>query len=81
MLPFLKSRKAGSIMKAHYADGGMTTPEEAGEPNHALVAAAEDILSAIAMKDSGALADALEAAFQICDMEPHMEGPHEEGME
>ncbi len=40
------------------------------------MAAAEDLIAAIANKDASAVADALYAAFEYCDEQPHEEGPH-----
>lgn len=47
-----------------------------------LESAAQDLLDAIEKKDTKALAIALRAAFELCDSEPHEEGPHlEDGEE
>jgi hypothetical protein len=40
------------------------------------MSAADDLISAVHMKDSKAVADALKAAFEICDSMPHEEGQH-----
>lgn len=53
-----------------------------GEPmeipaEHPLASAAEDLISAVHSKDANAVAQALEAAFQICDSQPHYEGENE----
>jgi hypothetical protein len=37
---------------------------------------ASDILQAVEDKDAKALAELLHEAFQVCDMQPHEEGPH-----
>ena len=52
--------------------------DEGHEDSHPaeLMAAAEDLISAVNMKDASAVADAIKAAFQVCDMYPHEEGPH-----
>ena len=47
-----------------------------GDDDQALIAAAQDIMRAINMKDYKHLALALRSAFQILDSEPHDEGPH-----
>jgi rRNA processing protein Krr1/Pno1 len=77
MLPFMQPKKASSIimMKAK-PEGGMEVEKEEGEEDPSLLAAAEDIISAISMKDAVTLAMALKAAFEICDSMPHEEGPH-----
>lgn len=73
MLPFMKKNKESSVSVASEAIKR--------EPDHeveydALHAAAEDILQAIEKKDVANLAIALRAAFELCDSEPHVEGPH-----
>lgn len=47
-----------------------------GEEMAPLEACADDIIRAINSKDSKMLAEAIKAAFEICDSEPHEEGPH-----
>jgi hypothetical protein len=79
MLPFLKPKKMSSMIIAKVSPKGETMPQGAeDEENMGLVVAAEDLLAAIASKDANAVAEALRAAFQMCDMEPHVEGPHED---
>jgi len=41
-----------------------------------LEACAEDLIHAVHAKDVHGVVDALRAAFQICDSEPHEEGEH-----
>lgn len=41
-----------------------------------LHAAAQDLLDALNAKDVGGIAAALQNAFELCDKEPHEEGPH-----
>lgn len=67
------------MMAARKPDGSMEQEGEAKEPNHALLAAAEDLISAVHMKDASKVAEALDAAFEICDSSPHEEGPSLEG--
>lgn len=52
-------------------------PMELPAEEHPLMAAAEDLIQAVHSKDAHAVADALEAAFQISDSLPHEEGEHE----
>ena len=63
-------------MAKHKADGGVMDLPEEQENDQGLISAAEDIMSAISAKDAGKLAQALKAAFEICDEMPHEEGPH-----
>ncbi len=74
MLPFLKPKKSSGVV-------GVVTKTDSGlEPDHSdemTVALAEDLLSAIAMKDAKAVADSLTALFLSLDSKPHVEGEHE----
>ena len=67
-LPFL----SGHRQQTMYSDGKNITVGE-----HPLAPAAEDLINAIHSKDVGAVAKALEAAFEIADSQPHEEGSHE----
>lgn len=67
MLPFLQPKKQASVIIAKRV-GDKTVPiKEEGESEPGLVAAAEDLISAINMKDAAAVAKALRAAFEICE--------------
>ena len=77
MLPFLakKAQNAGIIVQERQADekpDGQDEDKDAG-----MHAAAKDLISAVHMKDTKRVAEALRAAFQIADSEPHEEGEHE----
>jgi DNA repair protein RadC len=75
MLPFLQPKKMVSVIIAKHKPSGEIEPmHEEDEMDPALMAAAEDLMKAIAMKDSKALAMALKAAFEVCDMGAHEEG-------
>lgn len=72
-MPWLQPRKKTvSVLDAN-PDGSMKKMEEIPEE---LVMAAEEFLSAIARKDAKDVAYALQACFQLCDAEPHVEGEH-----
>ena len=73
MLPFLKPKAVGSVV---VLDSKQKPSHEEGEHPPELMAAAEDLLSAIANKDAKAVADAMSAAFYYCDSQPHEEGEH-----
>lgn len=84
MLPFLKPEKVGAIIVArrkpdgsHMAEGGMA--EDGHVENAELLAAATDLVRAVHAKDAKGVAEALEAAFYVCDAMPHEEGEHIEG--
>jgi len=78
MLPFLakKHKITQTIMAKQKADGGLMDLPEGQENDQGLISAAEDIMSAISSKNASMLAQALKAAFEICDEMPHEEGPH-----
>lgn len=79
MLPFLKPRKLDSIVMMNSKPEGGLEPENREDENHALMAVAEDLIKAIHAKDTKGVADALEAASDVCGMSDHMEP--EEGIE
>jgi hypothetical protein len=72
MLPFLKHNKEV---------GTVALPDSVGrehdEDFDSLEAAAEDLCHAIEAKDYKAIAQALRAAHELIDMEPHKEASHE----
>lgn len=77
-LPFLKPKSvAGLIVQTRKHDGSMGDTQNEGQEDHALMSAATDLIRAVHSKDEHAVAAALRAAFEICDSEPHVEGPHE----
>ena len=78
MLPiFAKNQKqgnAGLIVKTRTPD---ETPEkDQDEPEAGMHSAAQDLINAIHSRDTKAVAEALKAAFEIADSQPHEEGPH-----
>lgn len=70
MLPFMQPNKSASVIMAkRKPDGSQEVIKEEGEHSPGLMAAAEDLTSAVHMKDAKAVASALMAAFQIMDSE------------
>lgn len=67
MLPFLQPRKAAGIIIAKRVGEKTEDSHEEGEFPEGLMAAAEDLLSGIAMKDAKAVASALKACIAMCD--------------
>lgn len=63
MLPFLNARKQAGVIIAKRVGDKTEDQHEEGEHPPGLMAAAEDILSAVAMKDAKALASAICAAI------------------
>jgi hypothetical protein len=73
-LPFLKNTKSNQTgVAVEYRK-----PDESSEDqgDHAMEAAAQDILRAVESKDYKHLAMAIRSAFEILDSEVHEEGPH-----
>ena len=77
MLPFLKpKRMSGVIMATMKPKGEVDDEGYEDEPNMGYIAAAEEIMRAMANKDAHEMAEALKAFVQMCDAEPHVEGEH-----
>jgi hypothetical protein len=74
MLPFLKHDQDASVSSP--VSTQIRKPDEEGEYS-GLHAAAEDLVNAVHAKNIKAVAEALKAAFDLCDSEPHVEGEHE----
>lgn len=72
MLPFLKkSKEAG-------ASGPVETIErepDDGSSFDSMDAAAQDLIDAVHSKDVKSVASALRSAFELCEEQPHSEGP------
>lgn len=66
MLPFMRHQKQASVVGTA-SNGSVEIQNEEGEPHPGMLAAAEDLLRAINMKDAKGIAEALHAAFQIAD--------------
>lgn len=67
-LPFLNAKKIASVMMAKTRpDGSVEDQHMEDEHDPALQSAAEDLISAVHMKDSMKVASALKAAFEIMD--------------
>lgn len=79
----MKPKPQGAVIIASRKPDGSTMPEkEEGAVKPALMAIAEDLISAVHAKDATGVAHALDAAAQICgeDYGDESEGPME-GME
>lgn len=78
MLPFLKNKAnsgSGLLIKSRSPD--QAEPEESEiDVNAPIRACAKDLIIAIHAHDVEMAADAIRAAFEILDSEPHVEGPH-----
>lgn len=74
MLPFLKrNQEASSSAPVEHIQ---REPDEESDYDM-LESAAEDLISAIHSKDVKAVCQALRAAFEMCESEPHSEGSDE----
>lgn len=73
MLPFLKQSQEASASSPIET---ITRDHDDGEFDE-MEMAAEDLCDAVHAKDYKRVAEALKAAFEICDSQPHDEGPHE----
>ena len=74
LLPILKNnaKQTGVMVKNRKPD----SPEKQPSKNEDLEVCAKDIMHAINTKDIKGLAEAIRAAFQVLESEPHEEGPH-----
>lgn len=75
-----KKNLAGVILESL---GPKKEPEEKKEEKDEtesgeLICAAEEIIEALNERKASELATALKAFFQLCESEPHAEGPHTE---
>lgn len=73
MIPYLKLGKEASVSAPVSVEKRKPDQDSEYDP---LEVAAEDLCNAIAAKDYKAIAEALRAAFQLADSEPHIEGEH-----
>ena len=73
MLPFLKSKQDSA---ASSSDEVKIRKPDSGEEYDVMHAVAQDLLHAIESKNVKDLAEALRAAFELADSEPHEEGEH-----
>ena len=81
-LPWLRKGKiSGSIVQtkvrpSDYRDGENPNKSDESEDDAGLLSASKDLLTAIQAGDEKGIAQAIKAAFEICDSSPHSEGPH-----
>lgn len=73
-LPFLKLQNEGSASSP--VESSKRKPDEDSDYDM-LESAAEDLITAMHSKNIKDVCSALRAAFEMLDMEPHEEGPHE----
>lgn len=69
MLPFLKKQEAAVVSPVEHIKR-----ESDEEPEYDMLeSAAEDLISAVHSKDVKSVAQALRAAFEMCESQPHEE--------
>ncbi len=73
MLPFMKKDKEASVSAP--PDVKMRKPDD-GEAYDVMHSAAQDLISAVHSKNVKGVAEALRAAFELADSQPHEEGEH-----
>jgi len=78
MLPFLKHKQEGSVSDDDDSIKRKRDETNGSEEYDMLEAAAEDLIQAVHSKDVKSVCSALRAAFEMLEMEPHEEYPHEE---
>lgn len=77
MLPFLKRSQEGSASSpVEHVKRSADDDAQPEDDFDSLEAAAQDLITAVHSKDVTAVASALRAAFELCDSQPHTEGPH-----
>ncbi len=73
MLPYLKKTKEASVS---VAPEHIKRESDSEEEFDGLSAVMEELCAASDKKDYKAMAEAFRAAMEICELEPHEEGPH-----
>lgn len=80
-LPFLKkpNRSTGISVAVRTPKGTMAEEDEGqqGQQDQGLKYAAHDLLMAVDNRDIQGISEALKAAFQILESQPHEEAPHD----
>lgn len=71
-----QSNTAGVIIKNRSPDLKQEESEETPDNSAAIETAAQALIDAVHSKDTKAVADALQDAFDILDSMPHEEGEH-----
>jgi hypothetical protein len=69
---------SGILVKTREPDEKPESEDDKDDPSAAIHACAQDLVSAINANDVKAVAEAIQAAFEILDSMPHEEGPHVE---
>ena len=77
MLPFLKNKQrtqTGIVQQVRSPD--TEENQEDSNPDASIEACAQDLIDAVHAKDVKAASEAIKAAFEILDSQPHEEGEH-----
>jgi hypothetical protein len=79
VLPFLKPKAvAGLIIAQRKPDGTKEELHSEGNEDAGLEACAEDLIRSIHSKDAKGVMEAMKAAFQLMELQPHEEVDHDE---
>lgn len=76
MLPFLKNRRQTGIIISHNTPNGIQESHSEDDEKAGLHSASEDLIRAVHEKNVQGVSAAIEAAFDILDAMPHVEGEH-----
>lgn len=74
MLPFQKNKEASVSVAPDVIKRDSDEPKE--DHDYGLEACGSDLIAAVKSGDASAVGAALKAAFELCDSQPHQEGPH-----
>lgn len=75
MLPFLKPKQMGAVIRVHQKeDGSSESMGPADEHDPGLVAAAEQLIKAVHNKDTDSVVDAFKSAYDILESQEKPEG-------
>jgi hypothetical protein len=77
IIPGAKKKMASAILAFNGKDEAAEPVAEEQDEGAGLSAASAEVIEAIHNNDSDALADALKSFWELCEAQPHTEGPNE----
>lgn len=80
MLPGMDKKKEAGLIVASLGVPDVESKSDEGDDQIAYESMAHDVIKAVKMGDAKMLSSSLQAFFEMCDSEPHMEGPHSGSM-
>lgn len=81
MIANMRKKMEGSVSLPPSVEMRKPDDKDESEDYDGLEACAEDLINAVHAKNPKLVKEALRAAFDICEMYPHEEGPHIQGEE